>query len=227
MIHRTVQGLFFIFSCSVLGSQGDLEFRCPHPSYIPGPQGPQGVQGPIGAAGPPGLEGPEGKVGPMGPPGAQGEPCREANPIAFSAARQMGLEVVFGLAHTLTFDQMMANEGGAFHPISGTFTCPQDGLYLFTFSMRKFQQVRADLTVNGKIAASLIGGDSPNEHISQTTLQQLTRGDKVAVEVKGAGKITPGYGPLLSHSATFAGFKIRHTPSAKNLGGGGATNSAV
>ena len=28
MIHRTVQGLFFIFSCSVLGSQGDLEFRC-------------------------------------------------------------------------------------------------------------------------------------------------------------------------------------------------------
>ena len=73
-----------------------------------------------------------GKVGPMGPPGAQGEPCREANPIAFSAARQMGLEVVFGLAHTLTFDQMMANEGGAFHPISGTFTCPQDGLYLFT-----------------------------------------------------------------------------------------------
>ena len=30
----------------------------------------------------------------------------------------------------------------------------------FSFSMRKFQQVRADLTVNGKIAASLIGGDS-------------------------------------------------------------------
>ena len=68
----------------------------------------------------------------MGPQGPQGEPCRELSPIVFSAARQTGLEVVFGLSHTLTFDQVLANEGAAFHPISGTFTCPQDGLYLFT-----------------------------------------------------------------------------------------------
>ena len=96
-------------------------------------------------------------MGPVGPPG---EPCKEAQPIAFSAARQTGLEVVFGMTHTLTYDQVLANEGAAFHPISGIFTCPQDGLYLFTFSVRKFQQIRADLTVNGKIAASAIGGDS-------------------------------------------------------------------
>ena len=68
----------------------------------------------------------------MGPQGPQGEPCRELSPIVFSAARQTGLEVVFGLSHTLTFDQVLANEGAAFYPISGTFTCPQDGLYLFT-----------------------------------------------------------------------------------------------
>ena len=28
MIHKTFQGLVFLFSCSLFGAQGDLEFRC-------------------------------------------------------------------------------------------------------------------------------------------------------------------------------------------------------
>ncbi len=61
------------------------------------------------------------------------------------------------------------------------------------------------------------GSFSANEHISQTSIQQLARGDKVAVEVKGAGKITPGYGPLLSHSASFSGFKVRHSQKLNSV----------
>ncbi|XP_063278391.1 EMILIN-1 isoform X1 [Prinia subflava] len=99
-----------------------------------GPPGPPGPAGPMGETGPPGPAGPPGKdgeQGPMGPPGLPGERGEVGEPgsvprVAFSAA----LSTQRSEPGTVSFDQVLLNDGGAYDPETGTFTAPVPGRYL-------------------------------------------------------------------------------------------------
>ncbi|XP_062578820.1 complement C1q-like protein 4 [Saccostrea cucullata] len=73
-------------------------------------------------------------------------------PVAFYAYMSSDMTNIGG-HHPLVFDVVKTNTGNAYHQSTGTFTVPQTGLYVFTWSVRvtsgSYHSV--ELVVNGKM----------------------------------------------------------------------------
>lgn len=87
---------------------------------------------------------------------------------------------------TVRFDRVFVNEHNAYDPMTGIFTCPVAGLYLFHFhaySSNKDTIMWLDLLHNDTPVVSVSGYNSHTVS-SQTVMLKLGKGDRVQVESK-------------------------------------------
>ena len=109
----------------------------------------------------------------------------------------------------LLFPNVITNEGGAFSAGNGTFTCPQDGAYHFSYGYLTRQTqpkaVYVALRVNGQVKAwAYTQGTSFHESAAKSIVLPLKKGDYVQCVAQEKGT-TLNAGPY----TTFSGFKIQ------------------
>ncbi|XP_052072522.1 heavy metal-binding protein HIP-like [Mytilus californianus] len=83
-------------------------------------------------------------------------------------------------------DQIVLNIGKAYNTLNGLFTCPEDGVYSFTWAAMTSpnSSFESDFVVNGKIVAgNLASSHNDNEYqpTTKTVVVQLKKGDKANV----------------------------------------------
>ncbi|XP_045157047.2 caprin-2-like isoform X2 [Mercenaria mercenaria] len=131
--------------------------------------------------------------------------------VAFTA--YMDHDGDFGADQTIIFNRVITNEGSGYNKYTGVFTCPQDGMYLFSFFIWErsdtdtIKQVRGDLTVNGR---NIVGSVSETWHHTEdaqggnSAVIRLNQGDAVWIKVHYGGHIA---GNTL-HFNTFTGLYL-------------------
>ena len=62
------------------------------------------------------------------------QPETVTKPVAFYAYMSK-TEASPSLHHTLLFDMVKTNVGGAYNPFTGVFTVPYDGIYAFSYTI--------------------------------------------------------------------------------------------
>lgn len=90
--------------------------------------------------------------------------------------------------HPLIFNKILTNEGGAYNRDTGIFTAPQDGIYIFSYSMHVnrdgqsfLQLVRNGAQVVGSVTESF--EDYGDTQGGSTAVISLFANDEVWVEV--------------------------------------------
>ena len=137
-------------------------------------------------------------------------PVRPAEPIAFSANMANYMNNIGG-PHTLIFDVIKANPGLGLHPTTGVFTAPKSGFYVFTWTIRVYNNSYhgVELVVNGQAVGSLYGHSISNEYDTSSTTAVVyvsERGDvflRTRMDYNQGGIMSTSYG----HSS-FAGWKL-------------------
>ncbi|XP_071128045.1 heavy metal-binding protein HIP-like [Mytilus edulis] len=89
------------------------------------------------------------------------------------------------------FDTVSLNEGDAYDGTTGTFTCPEDGLYHFSWttvsdSGKDFSSV---LVANDrKIAVNVVDSDSVSDYMTGTSnvIVRMMKGQKAWIAVQGS-----------------------------------------
>ena len=110
----------------------------------------------------------------------------------------------------VVFDRVVANDGGAYDPVSGIFLCPEDGLYSFIWTTHTYPDkiFHTILTVNGQTMGynhnNLVGIKEAVSSTSNVVLH-LKRETRVWIRTDGHwGQLAM---PTLT---TFSGFKIHN-----------------
>ncbi|CAC5365475.1 unnamed protein product [Mytilus coruscus] len=90
----------------------------------------------------------------------------------------------------VVFDQIVLNIEKAYNPLNGLFTCPEDGVYSFTWTALTSpnSSFESDFVVNGKIVAgNRASSHNDNEYqpATKTVVVQLKKGDKANVAAHG------------------------------------------
>uniref|UniRef100_A0A667XC19 C1q domain-containing protein n=1 Tax=Myripristis murdjan TaxID=586833 RepID=A0A667XC19_9TELE len=91
----------------------------------------------------------------------------------------------------LKFADVIVNEGGAYSPDTGVFTCPVDGFYHFTVHMSVYGRAQCAIYKNGESVASLYHTSEPDkcsQVASVSSVLQLSEKDKVWVNLWGHGR---------------------------------------
>lgn len=95
----------------------------------------------------------------------------------------------------LKFSSVELNEGKGYSPETGVFTCPADGLYLFTVHITVYGEGQCALVKNGEKVTSLRHANQPDElsyNSSQVATMSsvipLTKEDKVWVNLWGRSR---------------------------------------
>ncbi|XP_069135892.1 complement C1q-like protein 4 [Argopecten irradians] len=138
-------------------------------------------------------------------------------------ARQTGSRVAFyamiryNIPHvnarqTLHFDSVQTNDGNAYNPGTGTFTCPETGTYMFHWSINQATPtqglggtISTNLLHNGILSGALQTGDNnvPSSS-SNSAVLHLRAGDRVYIQVSQAS--TDAY--IGQTYSGFSGFKL-------------------
>ncbi|KAK3084667.1 hypothetical protein FSP39_017192 [Pinctada imbricata] len=95
----------------------------------------------------------------------------------------------------LVFDKVYLNQGLAYDPITGVFTCPTHGIYVFhwTITTKAGKYFYTDFMVNGQmVGRSHPNANTVNRASSSSVVQRLKKEDKVWIE------------PLDSYSGQYA-----------------------
>ena len=109
---------------------------------------------------------------------------------AFHATVNTGLTSHHTIGETVVFENVLLNLGGGYDATTGVFTCPMDGVYIFSTSIMTISgshteqtRVHVDIMKNGaEIAAAYAnGGSGEMEQGSVSAAVQLVRGDTVKV----------------------------------------------
>lgn len=106
--------------------------------------------------------------------------------VAFRAQFSAGT-LIAPTSGAYKFDQVIFNDGKAYDPISGIFTVPYQGVYLFAFQIFTHAAERPliDIKVNGNIVTRMSNATAqanPEESAVTSVLVKLLQGDRVWVE---------------------------------------------
>ena len=137
-------------------------------------------------------------------------PINPAETIAFYAYMSTDMNNIGG-HHTLIFDVIKANPGLGLHPTTGVFTAPKSGFYVFTWTIRVYNNSYhgVELVVMGQVVGSLYahGGTGEDDMSSTTAVVYVSeRGDvflrtKMDYNQGGIRNNPHGY-------SSFAGWKL-------------------
>lgn len=102
-------------------------------------------------------------------------------------------DVDFGAHQTIKFNQIITNEGDGYNQHSGVFTCPEAGVYLFSFFIGQRGEavpkgIAAELMVNSvNILDAIVDSHSPGQDITggNTAVIRLNQGDTVWIDSLG------------------------------------------
>ncbi|XP_005995571.2 inner ear-specific collagen-like [Latimeria chalumnae] len=145
-----------------------------------GSPGTQGLRGDIGPKGEQGVKGDKGFKGDEGETGPAG-PCTPTLTSAFTVALRTSNPVP---NLPLPFNRIISNDGGGFSPMTGTYTAPVNGTYVFSYNLavgNKF--VRVGLFKNFRPVIKTTDNDE-TDRISQLVILHLVAGDRLWLQVK-------------------------------------------
>nr|XP_022291836.1 cerebellin-3-like [Crassostrea virginica]XP_022291837.1 cerebellin-3-like [Crassostrea virginica]XP_022291839.1 cerebellin-3-like [Crassostrea virginica] len=135
-------------------------------------------------------------------------PCVDAHdPIAFNAYNKQHLTMEKNTPTNVVYDAVYYNHGNAYNPVSGFFTAPSSGLYVFTWSscVASKKVFDAEILVNGNRKGK---GNCNNENGSwyencaNTVPLVLWTGDKVNIRTTKADYLEGG------EWSSFKGWKV-------------------
>ncbi|KAH3847428.1 heavy metal-binding protein HIP-like [Dreissena polymorpha] len=104
-------------------------------------------------------------------------------PVAFSAVKTAE-QANLGPDQTITFETVLFNGGGGYHPNTGYFIAPQSGVYMFSTSVLHRSQTLpfyGELTHNGKPVARIHADGGIWDSGSQTVIIEVQAGDDIWV----------------------------------------------
>ncbi|XP_051845505.1 complement C1q tumor necrosis factor-related protein 3 isoform X1 [Antechinus flavipes] len=187
----------------------------PGPPGIPGNHGNNGNNGATGHDGAKGEKGDKGDLGPRGERGQHGPKGEKGYPgippelqIAFMAS----MATHFSNQNSgIIFSSVETNIGNFFDVMTGRFGAPVTGVYFFTFSMMKHEDVEevyVYLMHNGNTVFSMYSYESKgkSDTSSNTAVLKLAKGDEVWLRM-GNGALHGDH----QRFSTFAGFLLFET----------------
>ncbi|KAM9359683.1 uncharacterized protein ABDE67_002840 [Symphorus nematophorus] len=186
------------------GHQGDCNCTDgrdgrPGPKGYKGDKGDQGQTGPMGQTGPKGNSGPMGIPGMMGPPG----PCMPSVQSAFAAGLGSSYPPP---AAPVVFSQVLYNVQGSYDPVTGKYTAPVNGTYVFSYHLTVHDRVLKVGLFHNYIPVVKTTDPKVLGTTSHSVILHLARGDQVWIQVKDLasnGMITGS-----ESSSTFSGFLL-------------------
>ncbi|XP_063415956.1 uncharacterized protein LOC134697602 [Mytilus trossulus] len=118
-----------------------------------------------------------------------------------------------GKGRTLKFDVIKTNINGGYNPFSGIFTIPDDGVYVFTFSLRLYSGVYGayEIIKNADVEGAAIGiieGTSTQLQVTETIVFSANKGDIVYVRTHPTITHTGGVQTNEHGRSMFAGWQI-------------------
>uniref|UniRef100_A0A8C0SBP8 Complement C1q tumor necrosis factor-related protein 3 n=4 Tax=Canidae TaxID=9608 RepID=A0A8C0SBP8_CANLF len=187
----------------------------PGPPGIPGNHGNNGNNGATGHEGAKGEKGDKGDLGPRGERGQHGPKGEKGYPgippelqIAFMAS----LATHFSNQNSgIIFSSVETNIGNFFDVMTGRFGAPVSGVYFFTFSMMKHEDVEevyVYLMHNGNTVFSMYSYETKgkSDTSSNHAVLKLAKGDEVWLRM-GNGALHGDH----QRFSTFAGFLLFET----------------
>ncbi|XP_021374399.1 uncharacterized protein LOC110463838 isoform X2 [Mizuhopecten yessoensis] len=150
-------------------------------------------------------------IGPPGAPPHRSKMARVAgtnrNAVAFYAYLSHNVPNP-GADFTVKNDHPVTNIGGGYNPVSGIFTCPKAGVYVFSWSVGigTNGEIYSELAKNGAAAGYLWTGEHTWAETSEKTLiLELTQGDIITIKVERTGNTSPTMWGLRT---SFSGYLI-------------------
>ncbi|XP_011421573.3 complement C1q tumor necrosis factor-related protein 3-like [Magallana gigas] len=114
-------------------------------------------------------------------------PTSHDGPVAFYGYMTTAMTNIGG-HHTLIFDVIKTNSGNGLHPTTGVFMAPSSGFYVFTWTIREFDNSyhSVELVVNGQEVGALYQHAGPGEDdmSSTTVVIHVNEGEDVFLRTK-------------------------------------------
>lgn len=164
-----------------------------------GAKGEKGDTGTQGVQGGTGLKGNQGTIGPIGPPG----PCSPTIQSVFTASLQTPFPIE---NQPVPFLNVITNLQGHFSPITGIYTAPVNGTYVFSYHLSvSGRPLKVGLYRN---LFPIVRSTEANNQAtaSQAIILHLFTNDQVWLQVKSS--VTNGMYTDTESSSTFSGYLL-------------------
>ncbi|XP_070558990.1 complement C1q tumor necrosis factor-related protein 2-like [Ptychodera flava] len=185
------------------GEQG--EYGVKGQAGLPGKVGPQGSKGESGNNGTDGVKGDTGEPGVKGQKGEEGEVQQVK--VAFTVSRGSGITGT-SAEQTITYTDVIVNEGANIDVNTGVFTCEVPGIYYFSFTFKsyfeKYLYIRLKQNDSYKFAVFQTSQPMYNTH-SQSGMLHLNQGDQVKLVMPAGTHCQAHY---CTHCNVFNGFLV-------------------
>ncbi|KAM4808772.1 complement C1q tumor necrosis factor-related protein 3 isoform 2-T2 [Rhinophrynus dorsalis] len=187
----------------------------PGPPGIPGNHGNNGNNGATGQEGVKGEKGDKGDMGPRGErgnSGLKGEKGHPGIPPELQVAFMASMATHFSNINSgIIFSSVETNVGNFFDVMTGRFSAPVTGVYFFTFSMLKHEEVEdvyVYLMHNGNTIVSMYSYESKGKQDTSgnNAVLKLTKEDEVWLRM-GTGALHGDH----QRYCTFCGFLLFET----------------
>ncbi|XP_070558989.1 complement C1q tumor necrosis factor-related protein 2-like [Ptychodera flava] len=172
---------------------------------LPGKVGPQGSKGDSGNNGTNGVKGDTGEPGIKGQKGEEGEVQQVK--VAFTVTRESRI-IGTSAEQTITYTDVIVNQGANIDVNSGVFICEVPGIYYFSFTFRsysgKYLYIRLKQNDSYKFAVYQTFQSVYNTH-SQSGMLHLNQGDQVKLVMPAGTSYQAHY---CTHCNVFNGFLV-------------------
>lgn len=128
--------------------------------------------------------------------------------VAFTVNLSKHLEHL-GSGQTIKFDNVVTNIESGYNPVTGVFTCPIDGNYVFIVTIMchygTFNELRLMMNGSSKMLIYTGNNELHNQGTNSVVLQ-LKKSDTVWIETSGYPSQSSVYG---QHWSSFTGIKLK------------------